>query len=106
MVFKLFSVLTYWIGPKEDGDYYVDNDDDKEDFYEGEGDLDDEADVAMEDGCTAACQDILGSGCSRIFKLSNVFILYLYQSRRSLPRQDWWEMEVVEGITLSQSSEL
>ena len=29
----------------------------EEDYYGGESDL---ADVAMEEGCTAACQDILG----------------------------------------------
>ena len=31
----------------------------EEDYYGGESDL---ADVAMEEGCTAACQDILGRG--------------------------------------------
>ena len=41
----------------EEEDY---KDEDGEDYYEGEGDLDDETDVAMEEGCTAACQDILG----------------------------------------------
>ena len=39
---------------EEDGD---DGEEEEEDYYGGEGDL---ADVAMEEGCTAACQDILG----------------------------------------------
>ena len=39
-------------------DYEEDGDDgEEEDYYGGESDL---ADVAMEEGCTAACQDILG----------------------------------------------
>ena len=37
------------------------DDNGEEDYFGGEGNLDDdEEDVAMEEGCTAACQDILG----------------------------------------------
>ena len=44
-------------------DYEEDGDDGEEDYYGGESDL---ADVAMEEGCTAACQDILGRGSDAI----------------------------------------
>ena len=41
---------------EEDG---VGEEEEEEDYYGGESDL---ADVATEEGCTAACQDILGRG--------------------------------------------
>ena len=59
-------LIEFIVAEQEDGDYYVDDDDDEgegeEEYYGAEDDLDDEADadVAMEEGCTAACQDILG----------------------------------------------
>ena len=62
-------LIEFIVAEQEDGDYYVDGVDDdegegEEDYYGADGDLDDEADadVAMEDGCTAVCQDILGRG--------------------------------------------
>ena len=47
-------------------DYEEDGDDgEEEDYYGGESDL---ADVAMEEGCTAACQDILGRRNTWLFE--------------------------------------
>ena len=53
---------------------YEEDDGEEEDYYGGESDL---ADVAMEEGCTAACQDILGRNSDGVILCSFTLSLSL-----------------------------
>ena len=67
------------------------DDNGEEDYFGGEGNLDDdEEDVAMEEGCTAACQDILGRDLVAFKLRSDMTFL----KKNSLVQKSFMKMEL------------